>query len=165
MQQVNFVVFGVAIGCPALGWRAALAQGLGATAIPALKGVTALALIADGLFSQDPAKGFPPGAPPGVSTLHGTIHVLGAFVAVLSLAAACVVFAARFAREPRWRAWAPFALAAGVLTIVFIAAFGATLGRGPAGLFERLMSGTESIFNTLVVSRLLLGTGLVSTTG
>lgn len=118
----------------------------------------------DGFFSQDPANGYPPGVvAPATPTLHGMIHNLGAFLAILTLAAASFVFAARFAHEPGWRAWALYAAAAGILTIVFIAAFGATLGHGPAGLFERLAGGAGSLLTVALVTRLLSGTGRVST--
>src|SRR5579884_1312186 len=163
VQAVNFVVFGLLIAGSTVGWRAALAPGLGATAIPALKGLTALALIVDGFFPQDPANGYPPGvAAPATPTLHGTIHLAGAFVAIITLAAACFVFAARFAREPRWHAWVPIAALTGIFTIVFIAAFGAMTAHGPAGLFERLATGINSLFTLALVARLLIGTGRIS---
>jgi len=166
VQAANFIVFGVLIGVAALGWRAVLAPGPGATAIPVLRALAALGLITDGLFAQDPAHGYPVGVVAAATpTLHGTVHQLAAVVAITALAASSVVFAARFARAPGWRAWTPVAAAAGVLTIVFIAAFGATLAHGPAGLFERLAGGTQSLFSLAVVARLIAGWGRVVAQG
>ena len=162
VQGANFILFGLLIGISTIGYRAALAPGLGATAIPVLRVLAALGLIADGLFSQDPANGYPVGiAAPLSPTLHETIHQIAAIVAITALAASSVVFAARFVRESRWRAWAPFAVLAGMLTIVFIAAFGASITHNPAGLLERLAGGTQSVFG-LAVAALLAGTGRVS---
>jgi len=125
-----------------------------------LRVLAALGLIADGLFAQDPTNGYPLGVVVAVSpTLHGTIHQIGAIVAITALAASSVVFAVRFAREPRWHAWVPVAVVAGLLTIVFIAAFGATIAHGPAGLFERLAGGTQSLFGVALVARLIAGRG------
>ncbi len=163
VQSVNFILFGLVIGCSTLGYRMALAPDLGALAIPVLRVLAALGLIADGLFAQDPANGYPLGsAAPLSPTLHGTIHQIGAIVAITALAVSCFVFAVRFAHEPGWRVWGPFAVAAGVLTIVFIAAFGAAIAHGPTGLLERLASETQALFSLAVSARLLVGTGRVS---
>ena len=163
IQAATFILFGLVVGCSSLGYRLALAPGLGARAIPVLRLLAAVGLIADGLCSQDPAAGYPLGSAALLApTLHGTIHTIGASVALTALAASCVVFAGRFAGEPDWRAWAPCAVAAGVLTLVFIVAFGATLGHGPAGLFERLASATPGLFRRAVSARLLAGTGRVA---
>jgi len=163
VQAINFILFGLLILISTIGYRAALAPGLGARAIPVLRVIAALGLITDGIFSQDPANGYPVGVATAVApTLHGTIHQVAAIVAITALAASSVVFAARFAREPGWRVWAPFAVLAGVLTIVFIAAFGASIAHGPAGLLKRLAGGTQSVFGLAVAARLLAGTGRVS---
>jgi len=159
IQAANFIVFGLLVGCSAFGWRAVLTPGIGATAIPLLKGITALGLIVDGIFSQDPANGYPSGANvSAVVTLHATIHLVGAVVAITALAAACFVFAWRFTREPYWRFWPVCAAATGVLTIVFIAAFGSATTNGPAGLFERLATDIQGLFTVVVIARVLTGT-------
>ncbi len=166
VQAANFILFGLLILISTIGYRAALAPGLGATAVPVLRVLAALGVITDGLFAQDPANGYPVGVATAVApTLHGTIHQLAAIVAITALAASSVVFAARFARESGWRMWAPFAVLAGVLTIVFIAAFGTSIAHGPAGLLERLAGGTQSVFGLAVAARLLAGTGRVSSQG
>jgi len=141
-----------------------------ARAIPLLSILAALGLIVDGLVAQDPANGYPLGTATATATavaptLHGTIHQLAAVVTITALALSSFVFAARFAREPAWRAWAPVAVTTGILTLVFIAAFGASLAHGPAGLLERLAGGTQSLFALAVSARLLAGTGRVSSPG
>jgi Protein of unknown function (DUF998) len=85
-------------------------------------------------------------------TLHGQVHNVGAMVTITALAMSCFVLARRLAAEPAWRAWAGYAAATGVATIVFIAAFGATGGHG--GLFERLAGGVNTLLAVAVLSRM-----------
>jgi hypothetical protein len=155
VQQLNFIGFGVLVCLSAAGWRAALAPGRGALAFPALRVITGVGLVMDGLFAQDPSGGYPPGARPGVATVHGQVHTLFAVITITALAAGCFVLALRFAAEPGWRHWAVFAAAAGVVTIVFIAAFGAGGGHGGlAGLWERAAGGATSVLTVAVLARL-----------
>jgi uncharacterized membrane protein len=158
MQQVNFVVFGVLALISAFGWRTALAPSVGATWYPILKGMTGIGLIVDGFFSQDPALGYPVGAVVGSPSAHGIVHNLFAFVTITAIAVSAFILARRFAAEPRWRGWALYVLATGVLTIVFIAIFGALNNHSGAasGLFERLATGINTILSLAVFTRLLL---------
>jgi hypothetical protein len=92
-----------------------------------------------------------------VATLHGQLHSMFAFLAIMALAASCLVLARRFAAEPQWRGWAVASVTACVLTIIFIAAFGAAGGHsGIAGLYERLAGGVESLLGIAVITRLAL---------
>ena len=157
VQRVNFAVFGVAVIASAAGWRRALSPGRGARAYPLLRGIAGLGLIMDGVFSQDPAPGYPAGALASHPTVHGQVHTLFAFVAIMALAASCLVLARRFAAEPQWRRWTAPAVTAGVLTIVFIAAFGAMGAHGGiTGLLERLAGGVESVLGIAVIARLAI---------
>lgn len=114
----------------------------------------------DGLFSQDPAPGYPIGTLTSHPTLHGQVHTMFAVVAIMALAASCFVLARRFAIEPRWRRWAAASVTAGVLTIVFIAAFGAMGAHGGmTGLFERLSGVGESVLTIAVLTRLAIQAG------
>jgi hypothetical protein len=159
VQRVNFAVFGLAMIASAFGWRRALRPGTGARAYPLLRGIAGLGLLMDGIFSQDPAPGYPPGALTTAPTLHGQIHTMFAFIAIMALAASCFVLARRFAAEPQWRSWALASVITGVLTIVFIAAFGAAGAHGGmAGLFERLSGGVESLLGIAVITRLAIQT-------
>jgi Protein of unknown function (DUF998) len=157
VQQVNFVIFGVLTLCSAVGWRQALATGAASTWYPTLKGISGLGLIVDGFFSQDPAPGYPVGAVVGAHSLHGEIHVVVAFVIITAIIVEEFVLAWRFAREPRWRVWAPLAVVTGLLTIVFIALFGASGSHGGiAGLYERLSTGVNSMLSVAILTRLWL---------
>jgi hypothetical protein len=138
VQKLNFIAFGVLVCISAGGWRAALTPGRGALAFPVLRVAAGVGLVMDGLFDQDPSGGYPPGARARISTVHGQVHTLFAMITITALAAGCLVLASRFAVEPGWRTWSVVASAAGVATIVFIAAFGAAGGHGGvAGLWER----------------------------
>jgi hypothetical protein len=155
VQQLNFVVFGVLVCLSAAGWRAALTPGRGAWAFPVLRVIAGVGLVMDGLFAQDPSGGYPPGARPGAATVHGQLHTLFAVITITALAAGCFVLAARFAANPGWRRWAVLAAAAGVATLVFIAAFGVAGGHGGlAGLWERAAGGATSVLTVAVLARL-----------
>ena len=157
VQQLNFIIFGLFTLCSAIGWRQALVPGAGALWYPLLKAISGIGLILDGIFSQDPAPGYPPGAALTSPTLHGTLHVIFAFVTITAIAGSAFVLARRFAVEPAWRWWAALAIIAGLLTLVFIALFGATVAHGGlAGLYERLATGVQSVLGLAVLVRLLI---------
>ena len=163
VQQLNFIVFGMLVCASAAGWRAALSPGRGAAAFPVLRVAAGVGLVMDGLFSQDPSGGYPPGAQAGATTVHGQVHTLFATVTIVALAAGCFVLARRFAAEPAWRGWAMLAAAAGIATLVFIAAFGAAGAHGGlAGLWERAAGGANTALSLAVLARLAVighGTG------
>ena len=157
VQRLSFIVFGAAMAASAVGWRTVLRGGPGGTAYPLLRVIAGLGLVLDGLFSQDPAPGYPPGARVVAATLHGQVHNAGAVITITALAASCFVLARRFAAEPAWRPWAAYAAATGVATIVFITAFGATGGHGGlAGLFERLAGGVNTLLVLAVLTRMAI---------
>ncbi len=81
-------------------------------------------------------------------------------MSVTALALSCFVLARRFALEPRWRGWATYSVASGILILVFISIFGALTAQASsiAGLFERLMAGTAALLSLLVITRLLMFT-------
>jgi hypothetical protein len=157
VQQANFVLFGtITIGCSAIGWRRALRPGFGAVTYPLLRGIEGTALILLGCFSQDPTGGYPPGAPtPATPSLHGEIHVALSYVGFVSLLST-LLLARRFALEPSWRGWVWPTVLFAVLPIVFIAAFGATYGHAPAGVFERLASSAGLPFGLAILARLVI---------
>ncbi len=147
IQQANFVVFGGCTLCMAFAWRKVLKGSVYALVYPIIRGIEGLALIMVGFFSQDPAPGYPPGAVLTTPTLHGEIHIIGAYVIVGAMACGFFVIAWRFARDPRWHGWVAYSLFSGLLTLVFIAFFGAgqnahSMFTASAGLFERLATST-----------------------
>lgn len=164
IQQVNFVIFGVITIWTAFAWRMFLKGGVGATWYPIFRTLEGLGLIVDGFFSQDPAFGYPPGTVLTAPTLHGTIHVIFAFISITAIACGFFVLARRYAREPHWRGWATYMVISGILTIVLIATFGALNGQHSAiaGLFERLATSLGTIWGLLFFARLWMGAGFGS---
>ncbi len=158
VQIANFIVFGALSCCSAIGWRATLASGIGARSYPALKVLSGLALIAAGIFSQDPALGFPHGAlSPAHPTIHAQIHNAATVVSLLATIAGLLVLAHRLRHEPHGTGWSRYALLAAALMIGFIAAFGATNNGGPGGMFEKLATITAMVFMVAIIGRLLTG--------
>lgn len=148
------MVFGLLTIAAAAGWRRALTPGRGATIYPPLRVVEGLGLVVVGIFSQDPMPGYPPGAAVSAPTLHSEIHLIMSYVSFTSLIAT-VILAWRFWSERGWRGWAwPTALF-GLMPIVFIAAFGATYGHSPSGVFERLASSGGLPLGFAILGRLL----------
>ncbi|WP_344921669.1 DUF998 domain-containing protein [Streptosporangium oxazolinicum] len=135
IQIASFLLYGVLTLCFAEGLRRFAAIGRGGFALLV---IAASGLIVAGLFPTDPILGFPAGEPSVVSP-GGTLHNIGALAALLGLPAAALVTV----RRPL-RGWAAFSVAAGVLSLVAVALFFATVaaspdgGDSPAGLFERL---------------------------
>lgn len=123
IQIGNFLVTGLLTVAGAVGMRRALARrgGRGRTWGPLLVGVYGLGLIGAGFFSADPARGFPPGTPPGAATItgHGLLHFISGGVGFLCLIAACFMFARRFASLKR-SGWAIYSAITGIL---YFAAF------------------------------------------
>jgi Protein of unknown function (DUF998) len=166
VQATNFIVFGVLTCASALGWRATLAPGLGAVWYPRLKLAAGLMLITAGVFSQDPALGYPPGVPtPASASMHSQIHNVAAVAALGATIAGMFVLARWLRREPRWRGWGRYAGLTGAGMIAFLAAFGATLDQGTVGsLFEKLATIAAAAFSIALLARLLLHHARVATT-
>jgi hypothetical membrane protein len=169
VQAVNFVVFGLLLACFARGLGLALAPGAGSKWAPRLQVIAALGLIIDGLFAQDPALGYSPGvATPAVASGHAPLHQLGATLVFTALPLRCFVLARRFALESRvdrrWRGWAAYSVATGVVFWALLAAFAVASGTpaGPAGLFEKLASIVMSVYGISLASMLLAAGGRLS---
>ena len=98
-QSANFVVTGLLTLAFAAGLRLALWPGKGSTWGPLLIGAWAIGLLGAGIFPTDLVSDYPPGTPdqlPGY-TWHGALHDLFSIPGFVALAAACFVFASRFA--------------------------------------------------------------------
>jgi hypothetical protein len=119
-----------------------------------------IGLLVDGIFSQDPAPGYPKGAILTAPTLHGEIHLIFATICITSIACSFFVLARRFAGDPHWRGWATSSLIIGLLTIIFIAAFGAATANHSAfaGLLERLSTSFATVWGLFFLVRLWKGT-------
>jgi Protein of unknown function (DUF998) len=142
IQVANFIVFGLLIGCFAVGLRKALVRGFGATLLPLLEGFAMLGLIGDGIFTRDP------------------LHLFCDILALAPGVVASFVFARRFAGDPRWRGWATYSIVTAILAVVLLIAFGVALTHnGPAGLFEKMATLVRSTFLLLLAARLLASPG------
>ncbi len=125
IQIANFIVTGLLGLACALGMRQVLKGRKGGTWGPLLIATFGLGLILAGLFHPDPGYSFPPGsgAPAGMlptMSHHAAIHSVGFLIVVLSLIAACFVFAKRF-RAQGQKGWSNYSVATGLIAPVLIA--------------------------------------------
>ena len=124
---------------------------------PRLVGVFGVGMIAAGVFSADPADGFPPGTPTGPPTSiswHGMLHLLVAGVAFLALIAACFVFARRFAAARR-HGWAAFSTVTGALFLTTWISIFALQGARAANIAFAIAIGLVLTWTSLVAAHQL----------
>lgn len=162
IQVASFCLFGLLMLCFATGLRRVLRTGPGSLWAPILLFIAGLGLITAGPFVTDPVLGYPPGFPSsGPPSLHGTIHNTASLIVFIAIPAACFVMGRRFARDPAWRGWASYSIATGVLVLVFVGWFFASVtaaahgGTAPAGLIERLFSIIGCCWLSLLALRLM----------
>jgi len=99
VQIANFLVTGLLFLVFALAVRRRLTPGAASVWAPIMFAVCGAGLIAGGLFSADPAYGFPSGAPdgrPDTMSLAGTIHAFSPTIGFTGLVIALAVVAGRF---------------------------------------------------------------------
>ena len=104
----------------------------------------AVGLLGAGVFVTDPVNGYPPGVPDRLSgySWHGALHDLFSLFAFAALAAACCVFARRFAARGE-RGWATCTVVTGVVFVSALIPSSAGFGRAEglvelAGLFQHV---------------------------
>lgn len=168
-QVANFLVCGLLCLGFAAGLRRALGGGKGAVAGPLAVAIFGAGLIVAGIFSTDPALGYPPGATPvsGSPALHGTphamIHGLAGLVCFVSLTVACFALARRFAGDMRWRGWAAYSILTGIVVVLGFVVSNATSvldmrgvwPNAPTGLVQRVAIIAGWVWLVLVAGRLL----------
>ena len=145
LQVANFVVSGLLIVAFAVGLRRVIASGPASRWGPVAVGFVGLGLVISGIFVTDPALGYPPGTPPGLTPSpsgHGMVHLLGALFVFGGLPIACFIFARRF-RAAGDRGWSLYSIASGVgMLAVFVAANAGANGAAGlgdvAGLLQRV---------------------------
>ncbi|MFI6265259.1 DUF998 domain-containing protein [Micromonospora sp. NPDC051006] len=123
LQTMAFAVTGLLAIAFAVGLRQALRPGRAGTVGPVLVGVYGVAMIGGGFFVPDPGYGWPPGAPDGLPEQASTgsmLHVVCGAAAFLSLIAAGLIFARRFAGQGR-RGWAAYSGVSGVVAFALTA--------------------------------------------
>jgi Protein of unknown function (DUF998) len=119
VQIINFVLAGIGVLCLAVAQRRIVTDGVGRRWLARMVGGFGVGLVAAGIFPMDPQDGFPVGAPAGPAaqmSWHGVAHSVAAAAAFTSLAAACIVFTVRKARQ---RAALPAVLSA-TAALVFL---------------------------------------------
>ncbi len=125
IQIATFLVTGAMTIAAAVGVRRALGSGPSSAWASGLIGGFGAALLGAGCFRADPSDGFPPGTPAGMGepTWHGMTHFAVAGIGFSCLIAACLVLAARFARngEAGWAWLSRFTGALFAATFVFMA--------------------------------------------
>jgi hypothetical membrane protein len=102
IQVTNFILAGVLSIVFSIGVARVLIDGPGSRWAPRFFGLFGVGLLIGGIFKADPALGFPVGAPEGYPehiTTHGMIHAFAPPLSFLSLIAACLVIARRFAAD------------------------------------------------------------------
>jgi hypothetical membrane protein len=107
IQMSNFIVAGVLSILFSIGVARVLTDGPGRRWAPRFLTLFGVGLVIGGMFSADPALGFPAGAPEGYPehiTTHGMIHAFAPPLSFLSLIAAFLVIASRFSAEGLRRA-------------------------------------------------------------
>ncbi len=125
----------------AFGLRKAIKGSKGSTWGPRMLGLYGVGLVGAGIFSADPANGFPLGAPEGPAdiTTAGMLHFVFGAVGFVGLIAACFVMAKYFMAKGE-QAWARYSRVTGVL---FGAAFvGIAMGS----------NGTGAVLTTVVLA-------------
>jgi hypothetical membrane protein len=131
IQITNFILTGLMTVAAAAGLRRAMTVGRGRRWAPLLITVYGVSMLGAGIFTADPAQGFPVGTPE-ITTVswHGMLHFLVGGIGFLCLIAVCLVLGSRFALAGSMAlAW--FSRVTG---IVFLAAFAgiASGSHGPA---------------------------------
>ncbi len=100
IQITNFILTGLMVIATAVGLRRALSPGRGRAWAPLLVGAYGVSLIGAGVFTADPAPGFPVGSAAATTTSwHSLLHLAVGGVGFLCLIAACFVLGSRFARD------------------------------------------------------------------
>jgi len=166
LQQANFVFLGLNVLCVAVVWRRVLAGGTGGTWYPIMRGLEGVSLVAIGLFSTDPERGYPPGTPPvqPFSTVQGIVHFACLFAIIFAMMAGLFIMAGRFWGDPHWRGWVVFSVISALLINLFIALFGVANGHNfaYAGVLERLATNIEPVWGLVLLWRVWAGVPIMS---
>ena len=119
IQVANFLVTGLLITAGARGLARANPTGTGSRWAPRLTMAFGVGTALAGVFPMDPGDGFPVGTPegPGTMSWHGGLHAAVSSLAFLSLVAASLVMARRYAAQDS-RGWALYSAASGVLFLL-----------------------------------------------
>jgi hypothetical membrane protein len=157
IQILNFLVTGLLLVAGALGVRRALQSGPGSTWAPRMLGLYGLGLIGAGIFSADPALGFPPGTPLENNPIswHGMLHLIVGTIGFIGFISACFIFARRF-RSLQKPGWAWYSLITGILFLVSFVGI-ASGSKGPVSAFFAIAVVLGFTWISALLSRLKAG--------
>ena len=102
IQVTNFILAGILSILFSMGMARVLTDGPGSRWGPRFCALFGIGLVIGGIFTADPALGFPVGAPEGYPshlTSHAIVHAFAPPLAFLSLIGGLLVIARRFAAE------------------------------------------------------------------
>jgi Protein of unknown function (DUF998) len=143
VQQLNFMVFGFVLGVFAAALRNELRGGRGSVSIPLFQLLSGIGVLGAGIFVNEP------------------LHLISDLVAFNSALIVLFLFAWRFSGDRRWKGWTAYSIAAGLLMMALLTAFGMALHfGGSAGAFEKLASLTRTLWSAALVKRLYAGGSL-----
>jgi hypothetical protein len=117
IQITNFILAGVLNIAYAAGLWRTLHGGPSGTFAPILIAIYGLGLITVGIFTDDPAYGFPPGSVATHTSWHGLIHDVGGLFVFVSVAAALAVFVRVFLAR-RAYLWAGYSAGSSLLVLI-----------------------------------------------
>jgi hypothetical protein len=118
VQVANFVGAGILNLLYAVGLWRTLRPSRSGMAASMLIAAYGLGLITVGVFTTDPAGGFPPGVAESTGpSPHGVVHALGALFVFVFLAAAITAFGAYFLGK-RERAWGAYCMVSAAMIMV-----------------------------------------------
>ena len=123
VQIANFIVAGLLCCAFAAGLSRVLTTGRGSTWVPRLIALFGVGLVAGGVFTPDPALGWPPGTPDAIPqsfTWHAMIHAAAPPLAFTALVLAALVMARRFRAAGR-RGWALCSAVSGLVALIITA--------------------------------------------
>ena len=153
IQIANFVITGALLVAGAVGVKKTLRSGRGRTWAPLMLGLYGLGLIGAGIFSADPALGFPPGTPADNNPIssHGVMHFVVGTFGFAGFLATCFIFARRF-KDLQETGWSRYSLLVGLL---FLSTFGA-IASGARGAIPYFALGVVFglVWLSLALSRL-----------
>lgn len=153
LQRANFVMCGVSVIWLASVFRKILRGGPCATWYPRVRVIEGFALIMIGVFSTDPTPGYPPGSLRTSTSLQGAIHLAFTILVVNMMALGLFVVSRRFWKDPNFPGWMAFSIISGLLTFVFMTAFGFSNAThsGYPGLYERLATNTDTVWGAALL--------------
>lgn len=157
IQILNFLVTGALLIAGAAGMKRVLQSGVGRQWAPLMLSLYGLGLIGGGIFSADPALGFPPGTPLENNPIswHGILHFLVGTIGFIGFLATCFIFARRF-RFLHQLGWAWYSLITGILFLVAFVGI-ASGSKGPVSVFFAIAVVLGFTWISVVLSRLRAG--------